>query len=157
MKLLGWAIVASGLLMGLAACTVTSDTTPTDGGTGGTGGGTAGAAGTGGGAAGAQGGAAGATGGAAGAAGGTCEPGDPQSACDVCASSKCCAEWLACDADTAVDASWTDKCVDVWTCAMGCDSGALDACINQCNTDNNPLVNDYYTCVYVDKCATECQ
>ena len=156
MKLLGWTIVASGLLMGLAACTVTSDTTPTDGGTGGTAG-TGGAAGTGGVA-----GAAGATGGAAGAAGAaTCEPGDPNAACDVCAATKCCTEWLACDADKGnPEAGWTEKCADVWVCAMACDAGTLSECIASCTTDNNPLVNDYYTCVYVTTtggCATECQ
>jgi hypothetical protein len=40
---------------------------------------------------------------------------------------------------------------------MESDAATLQDAIAACDPSNNPKVNDYFTCVYVDHCATECQ
>ena len=162
MKLLGWTIVASGLLLGLAACTVTSEDTTTDGGTAGTGG-TAGAAGAAGGGTGGVAGAAG-TAGTAGAAGAaTCTPTDPNNTCDVCMNAKCCTQSQACDKDQGNPPDWTTKCGDIWNQAVDCasaDGGAktFQECLQElAGADFNPVVNDLYDCMYTSTCKVECQ
>jgi hypothetical protein len=169
MKLLGWTIVASGLILGIAACTVTTDDpATTDGGTGGTagaGGSTAGAGGSTAGAGGSTAGSAGTAGtaGAAGAAGGCTTEGTTD--CDKCAVSKCCDTFTKCDENTV--------CQGIMTCADLCwsdpDSGVTkySDCITGCaNGAGSPpemdLLNDYYTCLCLsttapDGCQTECE
>jgi hypothetical protein len=87
---------------------------------------------------------------------------DTATPCDTCAASKCCTEWLACAADQGdPDSGINQKCADVWKCVNEeCDAGTVKDCVDQCNTDFNPAVSEYYTCVYVTTgtgCASECQ
>lgn len=96
---------------------------------------------------------AGAYAGSAGAGGASCEAADPQDVCSVCAAAKCCAEWIACEEDTGPYV----KCADVYACAAWCDAGTFEDCLQLCSPDYNPKVNDFYACVWIDKCATECQ
>lgn len=169
MKLLGWTLVASALIVGVVACTVTTEDSTSDGGTavggsagtagGGQGGGTAG---QGGGTAGQGGGTAG-TAGTAGSAGApTCEVSDPDAAgaCDICAAGKCCTQFLACWDNTV--------CKGILECSNTCwadpDSGATkySDCIDQCAGSvgyptEMDLANDYYTCLCTDTCKTECE
>jgi len=164
MKLLGWTIVASGLIVGIAACTVTTEDATSDGGT--STGGTAGAGGSTAGAGGSTAGAAGSTAGSAGTAGAagsqSCEVTDPDAAgaCAVCAAGSCCTAFLACDDNTV--------CKPILDCALTCwsdpDSGVakFSDCIDQCaSTAGYPqemdLVNAYYACLCTDSCKTSCE
>ena len=163
MKLLGWTIVLSGLVVGIAACTVETTDETSDGGTAGAGGGTAGTGGSAGSTAGAAGSTAGAAGeaGAGGSAGAaTCEvtDADAATACDLCAAQKCCAEWLACEDDTGDPPAITVPCKQVYECAAACDSGDYLTCLQGCDSEANPKVTAFYECVYLDanKCANEC-
>ena len=158
---LRWTLVASALTIGLAACTVTTDDTDTDGGaTGGTGGATGGTGGATGGTGGATGGTGGETGGTGGATGGTgggtggtggsldCTP-TASDACTVCGYTNCCEEIYACGADTTCSAEWD--------CFINC-TGDPTACGQQCDTEFNTQFNDLFNCMYVDtpNCAGDC-
>ena len=161
MTALQFGLVASALVVGFAACTVTTDDTSTDGGTGGgstggTGGATGGTGGaaTGGTAGSATGGTAGsATGGSAGSAtggsggGAQCSSTDPADTCGTCLATGCCDQYLACSADT--------QCTTSFTCFSNC-TGDLQTCATDCDQGNfNVPFNDFIDCLNT-KCLTEC-
>ena len=156
---LRWALVAAGLTIGLAACTVTSDTGGDDAGTGGATGGSGGATGGSGGATGGTGGSAGsATGGSAGSAtGGTggaapnpCDPLTDDNACQTCVKTTCCAQLTACTNDAT--------CISEMSCFSDC-TGDPQACGTQCDTEFNTSFSDLMDCMYFNttaNCAADC-
>jgi hypothetical protein len=168
MRLLGWTIVGSALVLaGIAACTVTSDTT-TDGGAAGSSAGTGGAAAGAGGAAAGSGGATAGSGGAAAGAGGAaagsggaaaCTPAVGADDCEKCLDAKCCTEVTDCandQGDTTGDATYTSKCGETVDCFNTCDAGDVTACATACDKgDLNPVWNDLIGCLTTN-CATEC-
>ncbi len=173
MTTLRWALVASALTIGLAACTVTSDTS-VDGGAGGAGGATGGSGGATGGSGGATGGSGGATGGAAGsatggaagsatggsagsatggtggAAGSPCDAVTGDNACQTCVKTTCCTELTACSNDTTTDCSGKMACfatctADPQTCGMSCDPNV-----------ESTTFNDLLTCIYFNTSGANC-
>jgi hypothetical protein len=153
MSTLHWALIASALTIGMAACTVTSDSGGDDAGTtGGSGGATGGSGGS---AGSATGGSAGsATGGSAGSTADPCANPDTTNPCDVCVKATCCTELTACANDTATGCSDKMGCFaqctdDPATCGTSCDPSA-----------DSTTFNDLLYCIYFNtdsaNCAGDC-